>query len=233
MCGRYVTPAIAAMEREWHVGRHNWLSWFLSAFNVSPASFVPIVIETEDGEHEILRARWGLIPHWWKDKTLPSRTFNARSEEAAQKPMWRSGLKSRRCLMPARGWYEWNEKESALTPSGKAGSQPYFIESPGRDVIAFAGLWAQWNRAEGDPVVSCAVLTRDAAASIAHIHHRMPIVLKPEHYGEWLDPKTSPERVQQIIEAAVTELTGYAVSTRVNNPRNQGPELIEPLRETG
>src|SRR6185369_14614438 len=100
MCGRFVTPEIAAMERFWHIGRHNWHQFILPVFNVAPTTQVPILLKDEEGVWEGRSARWGLIPSWWKRPEPPTMTFNARSEEAASKPTWRDAMKGRRCLMP-------------------------------------------------------------------------------------------------------------------------------------
>lgn len=229
MCGRYVTPEQAAMERFWHIGRHNWRGLILPLFNVAPTGFVPVIRRGDDGVLELAGARWGLIPHWWKNPQPPSLTFNARSEEAAQKPMWRQGLKAQRCLLPARGWYEWHVVEPAPGGKGRAAKQPYFIHAPESDVIAFAGLWAQWLPPQGEPVISCALLSKAAAPGIDAIHHRMPVVLKPSQFEEWLDPRTPPERIAALIADARTEFAWRPVSTRVNSARNESPELIAPL----
>jgi putative SOS response-associated peptidase YedK len=227
MCGRYVTPEQAAMERFWHIGRHNWRGLVLPLFNVAPTGFVPIIIRAEDGVLELTGARWGLVPHWWKNPDPPSMTFNARSEEAAQKPMWRQALKSKRCLMPVRGWYEWQVLSPAQGKT-RAVKQPYFIHDPESDVMAFAGLWSTWG-ADGEPLASCALMTRAAAPSVAQVHDRMPVVLKPSQFGEWLDPATSPARVQEIIADSRTDFAYHPVSTRVNSARNESPDLILPL----
>jgi putative SOS response-associated peptidase YedK len=223
MCGRFVTPEIAAMERFWHIGRHNWHPFILPVFNVAPTSQVPILLKGEQGAWEVRSARWGLIPSWWKKPEPPSMTFNARSEEAAGKPTWREALKSRRCLMPMRGWYEWQ-----VVPGSKT-KQPHFVEVPGEDVLAVAALWSSWKDADGTPVLSCALLSKEAAPSIAHIHHRMPVVLQPEHYDAWVDPATAPDKVQAMMADARTDLKGYPVSTRVNQVRNNSPELLQEL----
>ena len=186
---------------------------------------VPIVLMTKDGLLELNGARWGLIPHWWKKDVPPSLTFNARSEEAAEKPTWRHSLRSQRCLMPVRGWYEWNENEVIRNDAGRKVKQPYFITAPNLEVIVFAGLWALWKGQDGTEVLSCALLSKAASPVIAHIHDRMPVVLKQEHYDAWVDPKTSGQRVQEIISDALDGFTGYAVST---NTRNDFPELLEP-----
>jgi putative SOS response-associated peptidase YedK len=219
MCGRYVTAEVAAMERFWHLGRHNWVPFLRPSFNVAPTSQVPIILRDADGALVGETARWGLIPSWWKQPEPPAKTFNARSEEASEKPMWREALKARRCLVPVRGWYEWTEK-----PGG--GKQPYFIHAADAEVLALAGLWSQRRQDDGELALSCAVLTCAAATSIAHLHHRMPVVLRNEHQAQWLDPATPAEQVRQIVADARTDFLAYAVSTRVNNTRNNAPDLM-------
>lgn len=220
MCGRYVTPEIAAMERYWHIGRHNWLPLVLPGFNVAPTTQVPIIIRGADGALEGHAARWGLIPHWWKKPEPPAMTFNARSEEAAEKPTWREALKSRRCLMPVSGWYEWR----VMPGSGR--KQPHFVHALQDEPLAFAGLWSRGRLADAEPILSCALLTKQAAPAIADIHHRMPIVLRPEHFDAWLDPATSADRIRDILADARTDLSGYPVSTAVNSTRNNSPQLL-------
>jgi len=229
MCGRYVTPDEAAIERFWHIGLHNWRSRILPAFNVAPTTLVPILIRTADGILELCGARWGLVPHWWSKAAPPSLTFNARSEEARRKPTWRDSLRSQRCLMPAQGWFEWNENEPTRNEAGRKVNQPYFIHCPEAPVVAFAGLWSTWAHPSGSALLSCALLSKAAAPSIAGIHHRMPVVLKPEHYDAWLDPATAAEAVDQLIADSREDLVGYPVSTRVNNARNDDATLIERL----
>lgn len=214
------------MERFWKIDRKNWRAWVEPVFNLAPTSEVPILVRAEDGALELIGARWGLIPHWWKKPTPPSLTFNARSEEARQKPTWRQGLRAQRCLMPARGWYEWNEHEKVRNESGRLVNQPYFLFSPNSEVIAFAGVWAIWQSPSG-PVVSCALLSKEAAPGIAEIHHRMPVVLQPEQYDTWLSPEASEAEVDSAIANARQDFEGYRVSTRVNSARNDFPELLD------
>lgn len=227
MCGRYVTPEEAAMERYWTIGRHNWERFIRPLFNVAPTTRVPVILRAEDGTLEGHEARWGLIPGWWKQPDPPSMTFNARSEEAAGKPMWRSALKSQRCLMPLRGWYEWQAVPGARV------KQPYFIHVPGEEVLAFAAVWSRWKAGEGEPLLSCALLTREAAPVIAPIHHRMPVVLRREDFDEWLDPATPLERVQALLRQSREDFAGYPVSTMVNNARNDSPELLREKPAAG
>lgn len=189
-----------------------------------------MVFMADDALLELNGARWGLIPHWWKKEVPPSLTFNDRSEEAAAKPTWRHSLRRLRCLMPARGWYEWNAKELVRSDSGRQVKQPYYIYAPNAEAIAFAGLWAVWTGQDGSQVLSCALLSKEAAPGIVHIHDRMPVVLKPEHFNAWLDPNTPGPEVQVIIADSRNEFDSYPVSTRVNNTRNDFPELLVPLK---
>jgi putative SOS response-associated peptidase YedK len=229
MCGRYVSPDEGAIERHWHIGRHNQPDLFAPGFNVAPTTQVPIIMQAPDGTNELVRARWGLIPGWWKKPAPPAFTFNARSEEAAEKPIWRQSLKAMRCLMPARGWYEWNEHEQVRSESGRQVHQPYFIHSTHDDVIAFAAMWSVWQRPEAEPVVSCALLTKDAAPSIAGIHDRMPVVLAPEQYSAWLASTTTAQEVDDLIAQSRQDFEGYRVSTKVNSVRNDSAELLKKV----
>lgn len=231
MCGRYVDPDEAALERFWTIDRRNWTFPDVPRFNVPPAAKVPIIVRAPDGAIEMLGARWGLIPHWWTKDTLPTLSFNARSEEAATKPMWRDALRAKRCIMPIRGWFEWNENEQVKTASGRKTNQPYFHYCPDEPVIGVAGLWSVWRRPDGIEVISCALLSRDAAPAIAHIHHRMPVILHQHQFDDWLRPDTCLARVQEIIANARGDFSAHRVSTEVNNVRNDGPHLIEVLAQ--
>ena len=229
MCGRYVAPGEAALERHYHLGRHNWSGW-IARWNVGPTVRVPIVYAPQ-GEPVGDLARWGLIPSWWSRDTLPALSFNARSEEAAGKPMWRQGMRAARCLMPAQGWYEWNEREPVRTASGRRANQPYYFHCPDEEVVSIAGLWSVWRAPDGADVLSCALLTREAAPAIASIHHRMPVVLAPSAYADWLAPRTSPAEVAAMIAGSRADIVAHRVSTRVNSTRDDTPELIEAVPE--
>jgi putative SOS response-associated peptidase YedK len=124
-----------------------------------------------------------------------------------------------------------NENEKVRNRSGKLANQPYYHFSPGEPAIAIAGLWSAWPRQEADPLLSCALITKDAAHTLAHVHHRMPVILRPEHFSAWLDPRTPLVEVQAIIADAREDFEVHAVSVDVNNGRNDGAELIERIRE--
>ena len=129
----------------------------------------------------------------------------------------------------ARGWFEWNPNQTVLNEAGKEVKQPYYITCPTEPVITFAGLWSLWDCPGGDPVLSCALLSRKAAGPIASIHHRMPVVLAPEQHKAWLDAGTSAGDVQHLIEQARQDVQGQPVSTRVNSVKNDSPDLLKPV----
>lgn len=229
MCGRYVTPEEAAMERYWHIGARNSGRWIDRAYNVAPTNQVPMVILNEAGEQEVVPARWGLIPFWWKKEKPPALTFNARSEEAPTKPMWRDAIRHRRCLMPAAGWYEWSEQEPVRNKAGRTVHQPYYHHAIDDGVLAIAGIWSTWSPPDSEPITSCALLTKEAEGMVAVIHNRMPVILAPEQWAAWLSPETSLDQAYNAIALARQDFEAYRVSTDVGNTRNQGAQLIEPI----
>ena len=234
MCGRYVHPDAAAIERVWHVGRvnSNPFGW---RYNVLPTSSVPMLrTDPESRELELTFARWGFIPHWWKDAKRPQSTINARSEEAGGKPMWRHAYRHTRCLIPAEGWYEWREMERVDRQTGevKPYKQPYFMRRPDGAPFCFAGLMSWWRAPEADAAtLSCAILTRAAAGPVAEVHDRMPVILDEEAHVAWLDPENQdPGRVAEIVsERAQTGFTYAPVSTAINGRVTDSPKLIEPI----
>ena len=234
MCGRYVSPEEAEIERFWHVGRHD-NNPFARRFNVSPTSIIPILrLDRSTGEIELVNARWGLIPTWWKDPKPPRTTHNARSEEAASKPMWKGPLAKSRCLIPAVGWYEWKQIERTDPATGEIvkAKQPHFFHLADNQPFAFAGVMAMWkpaNDAEWQP--SCAFLTREAVGPAAAIHDRMPVVLSRDSESSWLDPGiTDPAQAMAVaLRSGVTEVQHHPVSNRVNVARDDDESLIQAL----
>ncbi len=147
MCGRYVSPEQAAIERAWHIGRTN-SNPFRRRYNVLPTTQVPIIRRAADtDEFELTHARWGLIPHWWSKPKPPTSTINARSEEAAGKPMWRHPYRHARCLIPAVGWYEWKLMKSidAATGEIRTYKQPFYLRAEREVPVCFVGLMSTWD----------------------------------------------------------------------------------------
>jgi putative SOS response-associated peptidase YedK len=233
MCGRYVSPDQAAIERQWQIGRRN-SNPFRRRFNVLPTTQVPIIRSAADaGELELTDARWGLIPHWWTKAKPPTSTINARSEEAAGKPFWRHPYRHARCLIPAVGWYEWNALQSVDARTGEIRSfkQPFYLHVDRAAPVAFAGLMSTWTPEGGEPRLTCAIMTRAPSPSAAEVHDRMPVILKDAAHGEWLDPEmTDAERVAAIIAGQVIDkVKHHPVSTRLNSAKDDDEALIEPL----
>ena len=236
MCGRYVSPEQAEIERLWHIGRHN-LDPFGRRFNVSPASPVPaLLLNRATGQLELVIARWGLIPVWWKEPKPPRMTHNARSEEATIKPMWKSALGKSRCLIPALGWYEWKQVERTDPATGEIiqAKQPYFLHVPQTVPFAFAGLIAL-RRAASDAQweASCAILTRDAVGPAAEVHDRMPVLLSKGQEHDWLDARiTDPaQAMASALGTGLSALVYHPVSSRVNISRNDDAGLVEKVGE--
>jgi putative SOS response-associated peptidase YedK len=222
VCGRYVAPATAAIERAWHVGRGN-SNPFVRRFNVLPTTSIPIIRGNRDsGELELAEARWGLIPAWWKQDKPPTYSINARAEEAASKPMWRDAYRRSRCLIPAEGWYEWQKVD--------ARKQPHYIFRRDRRLVCFAGLLAERATEGGAPLLSCAILTRDASPSVADVHDRMPVVLPDELLVRWARADVQrAEDVAGMVKLAQSDFEHYAVSARLNSAKDDRADMIERI----
>jgi putative SOS response-associated peptidase YedK len=190
-------------------------------YNIAPAQAVPVV-RTTDGRRQLVPAHWGLIPAWAKEAAMGSRMINARAETVTEKPAFRVAFRSRRCLIPASGFYEWQAR-------GR-GKVPHFIRRADGGLLAFAGLWERWTPAEGEPVESCAILTTTANAVMAPIHERMPVILDPGDFPAWLgETAAAPADVAALLRPFTDgRLVAVPVSTYVNNPAHDGPQTIEP-----
>lgn len=179
-------------------------------YNIAPMQDVPIIRRNAAGERELVDVRWGLVPRWAKDPSIGAKMNNARAETVAEKPSFREAYRKRRCLIPANGFYEW-KLESGL-------KQPYYIYPSGGALFAFAGLWEQWNDLQ-----TCAIITTEANEKMAAVHERMPVIVSPAEYSDWLAGKDVPLR--PCPESAIDI---RRVSRAVNNARNESPGLIEP-----
>ena len=236
MCGRYVSPEQAEIERFWHIGRHN-SNPFPRRYNVPPTSMIPILrLDRVTGEIELVTARWGLIPGWWKEAKPPRTSHNARSEEAAIKPMWKRPLAKSRCLVPARGWYEWRQVERTDPNTGEIVKvkQPHFFHLPDDRLFAFAGMMAMWKPAnDAEWQTSCAILTREAIGPAAKVHERMPVVLSKSGEETWLDPRVvdPAQAMAGALEQSVIELEHHPVDSRVNIAGNDDDGLVQKVND--
>ncbi len=193
-------------------------------YNIAPTQPVLAVrANPHGGQREATYLNWGLVPFWAKDPKIGSRMINARSETAAEKPSFRAAFKYRRCIVPADGFYEWKRENNA--------KQPYLIGMESGEVFGIAGLWEHWEQ-DGSVIESCTLLTTDANEQLAPLHHRMPVILEPQDYDEWLDPtvqKADP-LLHLMRPLSGGELCAFPVSKVVNNPRNEEPMCVEPLK---
>jgi putative SOS response-associated peptidase YedK len=193
-------------------------------WNIAPTQFIPAVRERPAGARRLVLLYWGLVPYWAEDKTVGPRMINARGETLREKAAFREAYSKRRCLVLADGYYEWLRRGAV--------KQPYFIHLAGGEPFGMAGLWESWrDRASGERLESCTIVTTQPADSIAHLHDRMPVILPPEAHGEWLDPGNEDvERLDRLlVPYDSAAIAARAVSPRVNNARNEGAELIEPV----
>ena len=177
----------------------------------------------QPGGRELSLVRWGLIPSWAKDPSVAAKMINARSETAATKQAFRDALKSRRCLIPADGFYEWLR-------TGKA-KQPYCFEVNEGELFAFAGIWDRWRDPSGNAVDTCSILTTTPNAMTAQVHDRMPVILDPDSYDIWLDPGmrdvTTASELLKPYDAQFMRC--YPISTLINHVANDDEECSAPV----
>lgn len=244
MCGRYASFredqaiadefAVATVADDVRLLPPSW--------NVAPTDGVRMVVERADratGEitRQLRLARWGLVPSWAKDPSIGSRMINARAETVADKPAFSRPLASRRALLPADGYYEWQAAAEPApgAPRGRrAPKQPFWIHPTDGGGAALAGLYEFWRdptKADDDPdrwLVTATVVTRPATEAMADIHDRQPLILPPEAWSAWLDPAVGADEARALLDAAPPPLVATPVSTRVNAVANNGPELVDP-----
>ena len=225
MCGRYVSPDDAAIEREFTLVHTDWK--LPPSYNVAPTQNVPIVRLNSGGERVGTRVHWGLIPFWAKGLQPKYSTINATIEKLTNGPAWRGPWKrGQRCIMPAIGFYEWQ-----VLPDGK-NKQPYYITLNDQSVFGFAALWDSSKRDDGVIVESCTIVTMPANALMKEFHnvkHRMPAILAHENRDTWL--RGTPEDVFPLLKQYPdTHMVATAVSKRVNTPKNNDAELLTPVR---
>jgi putative SOS response-associated peptidase YedK len=193
-------------------------------YNIAPGQDIATVTHNrETAGREVRPLRWGLVPFWTKEGSIGNRLINARAETLATKPAFRKPFRERRCLVPADGFYEWERQ-------GRR-KQPWHIRLRDARPFAFAGLWDRWQPAKGAPVETVTIVTTAPNALVGRIHDRMPVILPNTEYGLWLDPAVQDvERLQALLRPyPEDQMLAYPVSTHVNNPANDFPDMIAPL----
>jgi putative SOS response-associated peptidase YedK len=223
MCGRYRLSRRKQIIEE-HFDTADWQDDWSPRYNIAPTQPVPVIRQhPKEPIRQISSMRWGLVPSWAKDTSGAARMINARSETAATKPAFRDPLKSRRCLIPADGFYEWMR-------TGKA-KQPYCFEVNNGELFAFAGLWERWRDPSGQWVKSCAILTTAPNAVTSTVHDRMPVILRKDDYDVWLDPgMQNVAAISELLKPCDARLMRcYPVSTRINHVANDDEECSLPV----
>ncbi len=193
-------------------------------YNIAPSQ--PIVTVRQAPSQRMRRLsfmRWGLIPHWAKELKIGYKNINARAETAATTPSFRDAFRSQRCLIPADGFYEWQNNGNA--------KQPYIFEMAKDELFAFAGLWDRWSRPGGNAIESCTILTTKPNQLLSGIHDRMPVILDPANYDLWLDPafKNAEDLTAMLQPFPAQRMRRHPVSTHVNDPKNDDPECAKPF----
>ncbi len=196
---------------------------FTDRYNVAPTQMAPVVRADGNGR-SVSFMRWGLIPSWAKDAKIGNSLVNARAEGIETKPAFRAAFKQRRCIVPVSGFYEWQKVGER--------KQPHYITSADGEPLALAGLWESWSSPEHGGVESFTVITTTPNETMARLHDRMPVILERADFGPWLNPANHDKtRLDAMLKPYPAELmVSYAVSTRVNSPRHDAPDCIEPIQ---
>ena len=195
-------------------------------YNIAP--FQSVAVVPNNGENNVEFFQWGLIPSWAKDPKIGNRMINARSETLAEKPSFRTPYKRRRCLILTDGFYEWKAEQGSKTKT------PFYIRLKSEKPFAFAGLWETWSpNIDDGPLLSCTIITTSPNALMETIHRRMPVILEPDGYEQWLDPsEQSPKQLDGLLKPyPPEEMMAYPVSRLVNRPSNDSPDCIAPAPE--
>ena len=246
MCGRYASSRKPEdLVEEFEVDRVDVSSPLEPDYNVAPTKEVYAVFDRvskqvsdeADKQRRLAVLTWGLVPSWAKDPAIGSRMINARVETLAQKPAFRRAFAKRRALLPADGYYEWYAT-SQMTKGNKPVKQPFFIRPVDGGVLAMAGLYEIWRNPsvaeEDDPKAflwTVTVITTAAEDALGHLHDRMPMLVERASYDAWLDPaRTEPDDLRDLlVPAAPGRLEAYPVAKDVNNVKNNGRHLLEPI----
>jgi putative SOS response-associated peptidase YedK len=244
MCGRFASARKREeLLAEFRIERDRVTESLAPDYNVAPTKKVYAVLTRgsrghgesppQEAARELRVLRWGLVPSWAKEASIGSRLINARAETVDSKPSFRQAFAKRRCLLPADGFYEWQQ----VTEDGRVRKQPYYIHRGDGGVLAFAGLYEIWRDAaypddhQDAWLWTATIITTRAEDSVGKIHDRMPMVIEPARWTDWLDPgNTDRADLMALLAPALSSgLTSYPVSTDVNSVRNNGPALTEPL----
>ncbi len=244
MCGRYAASASPEdLVEELDVVSDQTGGQLVPSFNLAPTQPAPVVLERRprdqpdaDPVRQLRVLTWGLVPSWAKDPKIGSRMINARAETLLDKPAYRRAALTRRCLVPADGWYEWQASPTARDAKGKPRKQPFFIHLGAGGGLVLAGVYEFWRDpalADDDPLAwrtTYAVVTTEAEPGLDRIHDRMPVVLTPDRWGPWLDPHLDdPDTVWSLLAPQPPgRFAAHPVSRRVGNVASVDAGLVDP-----
>ena len=226
MCGRFTQKLTWRQIHDLYSLRGPSLPLNLQPhYNGAPAQDFAACRLDEDGNRTIAQLRWGLVPAWSKNSGMSTRHINARAETVHTKPSFGDAFRSRRCLVPANGWFEWQR-----TGHGK---QPYFLALADGSPLSFAALWERWSK-DGESLESFAIITTAASSALADIHHRQPAIIDSDRFDDWLDPGLPVPRLLELVrEPRTGPYERRAVSTKVNNVRNDDSDILVAVPERG
>ncbi|CAG0954636.1 SOS response-associated protein YedK [Gammaproteobacteria bacterium] len=222
MCGRFIIKSdLEQIQLAFSIDQVE--AQVQPSYNIAPTQSI-VTVAQRDGQNVLENMRWGLIPVWAKDMSIGSKMINARAESVAEKASFKRPLKSRRCLIVADGFYEW-QKEGAK-------KIPMFIHLKSQKPFAFAGLYDVWKSPDGDWITSCAIITTRPNELMETIHNRMPVILPKTAYKPWLDVSNQDldELIALLQPYPADKMLAYPVSPLVNSPRNNSPECIQAIR---
>ncbi len=220
MCGRFIQKSERKIiTEEFYV--QEFLDEVIISYNIAPGQNAGIILNK--GKNVYAQYKWGLVPSWAKDPSIGNKMINARAETAQEKPSFRQAFKSRRCLIPADGFYEWKKE-------GKY-KIPFYIYNKSEKPISMAGLWEGWKDKEGKTIHTFTIITTDANSVLEELHNRMPVIIPPEKRAFWLDPNNdATAQLASLLEPYdASALTFHEVSRFVNSPQNNTPQCIAPL----
>jgi putative SOS response-associated peptidase YedK len=236
VCGRFVSSSTPERIAE-YFGAVSDVENLGETYNVAPTNDIYAVVVDTEGVPHVRAFHWGLIPVWAKDRKVGAKMINARAETIGEKAAYKGIFKKTRCLVPMDGFYEWAQgsPDGPLTPKGVPAKRPMFVHRPDGEPLAVAGLWSAWrDKAAGQDAPwlhSATVVTTAANATMSPIHDRMPVILPRSAWATWLDPANDDVELlgSVLVPAPDDLLVVNEVSTDVNNVRNKGPQLIEPI----
>lgn len=219
MCGRFaMLMLLDELARMFAALPANDLP-FSPNYNICPTDNVSVVVSGEG--RRLISMRWGFVPQWYKTVNDGPLLINARAETLAEKPAFGEACRTRRCLIPATGFYEWSKNSDGAR-------LPWYIQRTDSQPVVFAGVWQRWDNGDA-PLTTCAIVTTDANGPMSGIHHRMPVVLTPDNWGLWLG-EAGRGAATLMRPASNDALQFHRVGTEVSSSRAKGSQLIEPLK---